>query len=187
MQVRNSSTAFGLVTIVTHWLVALAVFGLFGLGYYMVGLSYYDDWYTTAPDIHRSIGILLFGVMVFRVFWRMLSPMPDPLPNHKRIEVLSAHLAHGLLYVLLFVAMISGYLISTADGSSISVFEWFEVPSLTGQIKGMESVAGDVHYWSTWALVVLGALHGLAAIKHHVVDKDDTLRRMLGTSRHRHD
>lgn len=94
--------------------------------------------------------------------------------------MLAAHAAHGLLYALLFVAMVSGYLISTADGSSISVFGWFEVPSVTGQVKGMEDVAGSIHYWSTWAIVVLAGLHALAALKHHFVDRDRTLLRMLG-------
>lgn len=92
-------------------------------------------------------------------------------------------MAHGLLYVLLFVAMVSGYLISTADGSAISVFNWFDVPSVTGRVKGMEDIAGEVHYWTTWAIVVLAVVHALAAIKHHVLDKDDTLRRMLGIRR----
>lgn len=99
---------------------------------------------------------------------------------------MSAHGTHLLLYVLIFVAIVSGYLISTADGSTIKVFDWFEVPSVTGRIKGMEDTAGLVHYWSTWALVVLAGLHGLAAIKHHLIDRDDTLRRMLGTDRHKY-
>lgn len=180
MQIRNTSANYGLITIITHWLVALTVFGLFGLGFWMVDLSYYDDWYRRGPDIHRSIGILLFLVMLFRVVWRAMNASPDPLPGHKRWEVRSAHAAHLLLYVLIFVAMVSGYLISTADGSSISVFDWFEVPSVTGQVKGMEDTAGTVHYWSTWAIVGLAAIHAAGAFKHHLLDRDRTLRRMLG-------
>ncbi|MBJ7275561.1 cytochrome b [Marinobacter salarius] len=183
MQVSNSSSKFGVVSIAVHWLVAVVVFGLFGLGYWMVDLSYYDDWYRTGPDIHRSIGILLLLVMLFRLIWRLFNPLPGPLSSHSRFEVLAANGVHLLLYLLIFVAMASGYLISTADGSSITVFSWFDVPSVTGQIKGMEDIAGLVHYWSTWALVVLAGLHGLAAVKHHLIDRDDTLRRMLGTDR----
>lgn len=180
MQIRNTSASYGLVAIFIHWLVALVVFGLFGLGYWMVDLTYYDDWYRRAPDIHRSIGILLLMVMVFRVVWRVANVSPEPLSGHIRWEVRSAHMAHFLLYVLIFVAMVSGYLISTADGSSISVFDWFEVPSVTGQIKGMEDTAGTVHYWSTWAIVGLAAVHAAGALKHHLLDRDRTLRRMLG-------
>ncbi|MEX2476524.1 cytochrome b [Marinobacter sp.] len=183
MQIRNSPSRFGAISIVVHWLVAFVVFGLFGLGYYMVGLSYYDEWYRLGPDIHRSLGILLFMVVIFRVLWRLFNPVPRPLPSHQRWEVAVAHVAHAALYVLLFVAMVSGYLISTADGSSISVFNWFDVPSVTGRIKGMEDIAGEVHYWATWAIVILAGVHALAAIKHHILDKDDTLRRMLGRDR----
>ncbi len=180
MQIRNTSSSYGLVAIVIHWLVALTVFGLFALGYWMVDLTYYHDWYKKAPDIHRSVGILLLTVMVFRVIWKGLNKSPASPAGHKRWEVRSAHLAHALLYVLIFVAMTSGYLISTADGSSISVFGWFEVPSVTGQIKGMEDIAGTVHYWTTWAIIGLALVHAAGALKHHFIDRDQTLRRMLG-------
>lgn len=180
MQVRNSLTNFGVISIAFHWLVAIAVFGLFGLGYYMVDLTYYDDWYRSAPHIHRSVGLLLLVTVILRVIWRLANTQPEPLSNHQRWEILAAHVVHGLLYLLLFVAMVSGYLISTLDGSSIDVFNWFSVPSLTGQMRSLEEIAGTVHYWATWALLVLAGLHGLAAVKHHVIDKDKTLLRMLG-------
>ncbi|MBE0485571.1 cytochrome b [Marinobacter sp.] len=180
MKFLNTHARYGIVSISLHWLVALAVIGLFGLGWWMVELSYYDPWYRRGPDIHRSMGILLFIAMVARLLWRLLSPQPKPLPEHRRWEVVVSHAVHGLLYVLLFVAMISGYLITTADGSSISVFGWFDVPSVTGRVVRMEDTAGAVHYWSTLALVSLAGLHALAALKHHVIDRDSTLKRMLG-------
>ncbi|WP_298448431.1 cytochrome b [uncultured Marinobacter sp.] len=183
MQIGNTTAGYGWLAIVAHWVVALAVLGLFALGFWMVDLSYYDEWYRRGPDIHRSVGVLLFALVVFRLLWRLMSPSPDSIAAHKRWEVLSARAAHGLLYVLIFVAMVSGYLISTADGSSISVFGWFEVPSVTGQIKGLEDIAGLVHYWSTWALVGLAALHAAGALKHHFIDRDETLRRMLVPAR----
>ena len=151
----------------------------------MVDLDYYHEWYKQAPDIHRAVGILLFAAMVLRLLWRLMNKKPEPLSSHSNFEVRAAHGAHVLLYLLIFTATISGYLISTADGSSISVFGWFEVPSITGRIKGMEDTAGVVHYWVTWSIVGLASVHSLAAIKHHLIDKDDTLRRMLGTARNK--
>lgn len=183
MQIRNTSASYGWLAIVIHWSAALAVLGLFALGFWMVDLTYYDEWYRRAPNIHRSIGILLFALMVFRLLWRFSAASPNPVATHKRWEALSARAAHVVLYVLVFVAMVSGYLISTADGSSISVFDWFEVPSITGQIKGLEDTAGQVHYWSTWALVGLTLVHAAGALKHHFIDRDETLRRMLRPAR----
>jgi len=180
MQAGNSRTSWGWVAVLLHWLAALVIIGMFALGFWLVDLSYYDKWYRQAPDIHRSVGILLFALMLFRVLWRLLQPAPEPVPNHSRLEIAGAKTSHLLLYLLVFIAMISGYLISTANGAGVSVFGWFEVPSVTGRIERLEDTAGEVHYWATWALIVLAGLHALAALKHHFIDRDDTLRRMLG-------
>ncbi|WP_166264189.1 cytochrome b [Marinobacter caseinilyticus] len=180
MQVRNSVDRFGFVSISLHWLIALAVFGMFGLGYYMVDLTYYDEWYRSAPHLHKSVGLLLFAAVIFRIVWRLLNAQPAALATHKRWEVLTANLMHGVLYVLMLTAMVSGYLISTADGSAIELFNWGQVPSVTGNVRFVEETVAAVHYWSTWALVALATLHAIAGLKHHFLDKDDTLRRMLG-------
>lgn len=180
MQWRNSSTNYGLVSILLHWLVAIAVVGLFALGYWMVGLTYYSSWYRSAPDIHKSVGLLLLALMAFRVVWRFASSGPRPLANHGSMTRLATKAGHGALYLGLFVLMISGYLISTADGRSISVFGWFEVPSMITSIPNQEDVAGLVHEYLAWALIIFSALHALAALKHHFIDHDPTLKRMLG-------
>lgn len=180
MQLRNSSDRYGLVSILLHWLVALAVFGLFGLGYWMVGLDYYSSWYKTGPDLHKSIGIVLFVVMLGRVLWRWVSPPPHTLASHGRMTRLGAKFGHAFLYLGLFVLMISGYLISTADGRGIPVFGLFEVPATLTSIPDQEDLAGLVHEYLAWALVIFAGIHGLAALKHHFIDRDRTLTRMFG-------
>lgn len=180
MQWRNSSDTYGFISVLLHWLVAVAVFGLFGLGLWMTGLDYYSSWYRTAPDLHKGIGIVLFAVMLIRVAWRFGSAGPAPLAAHGRLVHLATRLAHGALYLGLFAVMISGYLISTADGRPISVFGLFAVPALPVAIPRQEDVAGAVHAYLAWALIGLAALHALAALKHHFIDRDPTLRRMFG-------
>lgn len=180
MQWRNSFTNYGLVSILMHWLVALAVVGLFALGYWMVGLTYYSSWYRTAPDIHKSIGILLFALMVVRVVWRFVSKGPAPLQSHGRVTRLATKSGHGVLYLGLFAVMISGCLISTADGRPIAVFDWFEVPALITSIPRQEDIAGLVHEYLAWGLLIFSGLHALAALKHHFIDRDPTLKRMFG-------
>ncbi len=179
MGIRNTEHAYGWLTIVLHWLVALCVFGLFGLGLFMVDLSYYSSWYQTAPNIHKSVGILLLFTMLFRLFWRVINPKTASPSNHKAWEKTGAKIGHLLLYVVLFFLMISGYLISTADGRAISVFGWFDIPASITHIQQQEEVAGDIHAFLAWSLMVLVAGHALAALKHHFIDKDSTLVRML--------
>ncbi|MFJ5158199.1 cytochrome b [Pantoea sp. NPDC088449] len=179
MMWRNSTQHFGMVSILLHWLMALAIFGMFALGLWMVGLGYYDSWYHDAPEIHKGIGLLLFAALLARIGWRFLSPPPKPLQSDSLSVRRAARVAHGLLYGLLLVLLLSGYLISTAEGKPISVFGWFNVPALFSGAAQQADLAGDIHLWMAWSLILLSALHALAALKHHFIDRDVTLKRML--------
>ncbi len=79
MSLKNSEHHYGWLAVVLHWLVAAVVVGLFALGFWMVDLSYYDEWYRKGPDLHRSIGLILFAVVVFRLLWRLINASPRPL------------------------------------------------------------------------------------------------------------
>ena len=186
MGIRNTAHAYGMVAILLHWLVALAVIGLFALGVWMTGLTYYDDWYKRGPDIHKSIGILLFLVMLARVLWRTVNITPDDEPGIGNRQRRLAHGVHLLLYVLLFAMMISGYLISTADGKPIEVFDLFSVPATISDIPKQEDIAGKVHWYLALILISLASLHAVAALKHHFIDRDRTLKKMLGIRAHNH-
>lgn len=176
---RNTEFSFGWIAIIMHWLVATTVVGLFILGYWMVDLSYYDAWYQAAPDLHRSIGLCLLVVMVIRLVWRLCNPHPRPEPGLKRWEIRISAIVHLLLYLLIFTTIIAGYLISTANGRGIEIFGWFTVPAIFPAVEGMEDIAGDFHEYLAYALMALAFIHMAGALKHHFVDKDRTLRRMI--------
>lgn len=176
---RNSDTRWGLVTVLLHWTLAVAVIGLFVLGEWMTGLSYYDPWYKQGPDIHRAVGVLVGAFFIVRLVWRSLERTPEPLASHKPWERRTAHLMHGVLYGLVFALVISGYLISTADGRAVSVFGWFDIPATLTSIPRQEDLAGDVHHVLAAVLISAVGLHALAALKHHFIDKDATLKRMF--------
>jgi cytochrome b561 len=177
---RNRHDTYGLIAVILHWLVALVVVGLFGLGLWMVDLTYYDDWYRRAPAIHKGVGVLLFLTVTLRLGWRGLGPRPAPLATHSGWERRIASVTHALLYALLFAVMLSGYLISTADGRPIDVFGLFSVPALITDLPNQADVAGEVHLILAISLVSLAGVHALAALKHHLIDRDRTLLRMLG-------
>ena len=179
MPIRNSKTHYGWVAVFFHWLMAPAIIGMFALGWWMVGLSYYDPWYRQGPDIHKSVGILLLMLLAVRLVWRWVNiePAPEPAP---RWQQRAASAAHSFIYILLLAIFLSGYLISTADGRAIEVFGWFSVPATLQGLENQEDIAGLIHEWLAWTLMGLVLLHGLAAFKHHFVNKDNTLRKMLG-------
>ncbi|SHF15071.1 cytochrome b561 [Microbulbifer donghaiensis] len=180
MSARNSDRHYGWVAIVLHWFMAPAIIGMFALGWWMRQLSYYDPWYRQGPELHKGIGILLLALLVFRLLWKWLNPAPAAEPRTPRWQALAARAAHGAIYLLLLAIMISGYLISTADGRAIEVFGWFSVPATIQGIANQEDIAGEIHEILAWTLMALVALHALAALKHHFIDRDGTLRKILG-------
>ena len=181
---RNSDQRWGGVSVILHWSMALTVVGLFALGLWMTSLSYYDPWYKQGPTLHKAIGVLLFVVLLVRMAWRWLDHTPAPLTSHTVFERKGAHAAHLALYAGLLAVMVSGYLISTADGRAVDVFGLFEVPATVSGLKKQEDIAGLVHLWLAVGLIGIAVLHAGAALKHHVLDKDATLLRMLGRSSH---
>jgi len=178
--IKNQTSHYGLISIFIHWLTVIIVLGLSVLGLWMVDLDYYSEWYKTGPEIHRSIGVLLALLLMFRLVWRFLSPPPASIESHKVWEQISARLVHWFLLLLMCAVIAAGYLISTADGRGIDVFGWFVVPATLTSIPDQEDLAGDIHFYLAMTLLAMAALHGLAALKHHFIDRDGTLVRMFG-------
>lgn len=177
---RNSDTRYGWVAVGLHGLGAVLVFTLFGLGLWMVELTYYDSWYHRAPALHKTLGVLLFVLTALRLAWRWSMGVPRELDSHTGWERSAARLMHILLYALLFASMFSGYLMVTADGHPLEVFGGLGIPATLTGITDQEDVAGAAHL--ALAITLMGAvvLHAGAAVKHHFVDRDSTLLRMLG-------
>jgi cytochrome b561 len=161
-----------------HWLSAISIIGLFGVGLWMVDLAYYSQWYQTAPFWHKSVGLSIAAITLFRFFWVMFTNNTEMEGN--AFENLAAKLAHKLIYLLLALIFISGYLISTSDGRPISVFNLFNVPALGELFENQSDISGEIHFYSAVTLMVLVTLHALAALKHHIINKDNTLKKMLG-------
>lgn len=183
MNLRNTSTTYGAISIMLHWLLAVALIGLFVSGLWMVDLGYYDQWYHRAPALHKSVGVVVVILVAARIIWRWVGGVPEPEPGAKPWEISVAHWVHRILVFGVLAIAAAGYLISTAKGDPIIVFDLFAVPATVQGIPGQADVAGSVHYWLAVALMALAGLHALAALKHHFIDRDATLIRMLGLKR----
>jgi cytochrome b561 len=173
----QSITQYNKLAKFLHWLSAIVIISLFAVGLWMVDLNYYSEWYKTAPHVHKSVGLILFFVTLFRIIWKKITPSPEI--EGKKWEKQGAKIAHTAIYILLFCIMTSGYLISTADGSSIDIFNWVSIPGLGSFVENQEDIAGNVHYYLAITLIGLAVLHALAALKHHFINKDNTLKKML--------
>lgn len=174
---KNTDEQFGIVSTYLHWLSALMVFSLFALGFWMVDLNYYSEWYRDAPYYHKSFGLILLGLTVLRIVWKLKNHVPKELGNNS-IEQKLAKLAHLGIYGLLLLIMFSGYLISTADGRGIELFNLLTVPSMGELFANQEDLAGEIHEIAAYTLMGMVFLHIVAALKHHFIDKDKTLKRI---------
>ena len=174
---KNTTQNYGWVAKGLHWFSAVLVIGTFTSGWWMVGLNYYSDWYKTAPFIHKSVGVLLLLLTMVRLCWKASNMSPNAVGN--AFEQFMAKAAHTVLYLLIFVICVSGYLISTADGRGIEVFNWFVLPSFGELFVQQADTVGLIHKFSAYGLMGLVLLHALAARKHHFIDKGNTLKRML--------
>ena len=177
MKLANNHFSFGWISIGIHWVSSLTIIGLFVLGLWMVDLDYYSEWYQTAPNWHNSIGILLGIVTVFRIIWRWVQPTPNGMGA--KWEQIAAISVHRFLYLLLLVLFAAGYLLTTADGRGIEVFNWFTLPSMGELFDKQEQLSANIHEIAAYILIALASFHGLAALKHHFINRDQTLSRML--------
>lgn len=172
--------SYSLLAVIFHWLAVPLVLGLFGLGLWMDSLDYYHAWYQKAPQLHVALGVTLAILIFGRIIYRTLARYPSSLPTHARWERISARIAHVFLYLLMVGMFVTGYLIITAEGDPLSVYGWFEVPSVISSDANLQDIAGEIHEYAAFVLIGLVVIHALAALKLHFFDKDDTLRRMLG-------
>ena len=179
MKIKNTSQHFGILTKLFHWLIAISIIGLIWLGWYMVDLTYYDKWYNRSLDWHKSLGMLVLGAALLKIGWQLYSPTPKTTLNLKNWERLSANIMHKLLFAMMILIPISGYLISTSNGKPIEIFGWFDVPALISNNKELRDLAIELHYYMAYGIAVLVLGHVGAALKHQFINKDGTLVKML--------
>ncbi|TAL26850.1 MAG: cytochrome b [Alphaproteobacteria bacterium] len=178
MQFRNTKERFGAVTKTFHWTIALFIACLICLGIYL------ED-YATTPEkirlfpVHKEFGICVLMLATARVLWHLYSRPPGSLASLKAWETWGARIAHALLYLAMFVMPLSGWLLSSAAGKSVSFFGLFMLPDLVAKSEELKEFFEEVHGIAGWSLIPLIALHAAGALKHHFIDKDITLRRML--------
>ena len=160
-----------------HWTVGALVVTALGMGWIMTDM-------VSSPqklrvyDWHKWTGITVLALFFVRALWRLTHPAPAllPMPAWQRR---SAQFLHGLLYLMLLVQPITGWLYSNASGRAIVYLGLVPLPNWWGRTRHWPANLRELHEAGATVLAIAVGLHLLAALKHHFIDRDDTLRRML--------
>ncbi|MDO5057328.1 MAG: cytochrome b [Lautropia sp.] len=164
--------------IVLHWLIALGLFGLVGLGFYMTGMSM-SPTKLKMFSWHKWAGVTLFVLVLVRLAWRIIK-RPPPLPAETPAMMkLAAHGGHLALYGLMLAIPLSGWLMSSAKGFQTVWFGVLPLPDLIGRDLALGKQLADVHLMLNILMLVIVGGHALAALAHQFIKKDGTLYRML--------
>ena len=172
MTERYSSTAIAL-----HWITAVLIVANLLLGLSMVPMPLSPQklqWYLW----HKGIGVTVFLVTALRLAWRTVHPAPPPV-DMPAWQQRAAEWSHALLYVLMLVTPLTGWIYSSATGVQVVYLGLIELPDLVSKDRALASVLRIVHISSNVAMFGIIALHAAAAFKHHFVDRDAALLRML--------
>lgn len=178
MNWRNTAERYGAVAIGFHWIVAILVIALLAVGLVMTDMKPGPDMFKIYAT-HKSVGITVLTLAVLRLIWMLTNPHPATLPTHQRWEKVLAKAVHLFLYFSIIAMPLSGWVMSSAKGFPVSVFGWFTLPDFVAPDKDLAKAAGEFHEVLAYVLMAAILLHFSGALKHHLIDKDGTLRRML--------
>lgn len=169
---------YGTTARLGHWLSALLLVGSFTLGYVMTELAM-SPTKLKYFSYHKWIGVTVFALAALRLAWRLWARAPA-LPTAMRAwERHIAAATHGLLYLLLLLVPLSGWLMSSAKGFQTVYLGRWPIPDLIGKNAELGKALQGVHELLSTLLLLLIALHVLAALKHHFIDRDEVLARMV--------
>jgi cytochrome b561 len=164
-----------------HWLIAALIACGFTLGAYMVDL-HMSPRKLRLYSYHKWIGITILALALIRLGWRLTHrPPPDvPMP---RWQLRAAQTTHYLLYALLLLTPLFGWMYSSASGYPVVYLKLWQLPDLVHKNPDLAKVLVEIHGFLAWTILWIVLLHVAAALKHHFIDRDDTLRRMLAWRR----
>jgi cytochrome b561 len=179
--IGNTEERFGVVAILLHWSMAFLIIGLAGLGLYMVTLP--DVGFNTKKIMlilyHKEVGLLVLALLAARLAWRLTHVLPQLAADLPDWQKIAARFVHLCFYALMFALPMTGWMMSSAAGIPVSFFGLFTLPDFLPHDDTLFQRLIDIHKWFAYALIPFLCVHVGAALMHHFVLKDDTLRKML--------
>jgi cytochrome b561 len=189
---RNTLVRYGAVAMAFHWLIAAAILFNIWFGNYVHDMADDDPNHFAYVQIHKSIGLTVLALAFARLVWRLFDP-PPPLPETmKPWERWAAKTSHLLLYGLMFAIPLTGWALVSSSPLGIptfwfGLFEWPHLPFLADLPRAEKSVLRpqifEAHEILATVMLYVFAVHALAGLKHHFIDRDSVLKRMLPGTR----
>lgn len=188
MSAAAPSSRYTLVAILLHWLIAALLVGMVFYGWWMEDLRYAAingdisfAYVQGAYNWHKTLGIAILLLSLARLGWRLTHPVPALPAGMKPWEKTIAKAIHIAFYAVMIGAPIGGWVTASASGLPSKLFNsGLILPNLpVPQTEGFAELSGSVHGAAGWVILILLALHAGAALKHHLIDRDGVLARMI--------
>lgn len=175
--IKNTTQHWGIVSKLLHWGIGILIIGMLAVGLWMMELAPSDQKWTIY-GLHKSIGLLLLGLVIVRLIWRLANKVPaypDDMPWHLKVASSATILC---LYLLMLAMPLTGVVMSVFGGFSVPFFDWFALPALTEGRTPLSMFSRQLHTIFGWSFIALISLHTLGAFYHHVIRKDTIFKRM---------
>lgn len=192
MSGQNTFQSYGSVAKTFHWLTALLIFSAFPLGYFANELAHeiqgpaFDgsqeviERATLLFSLHKTVGVAVFFTALLRILWALSQPKPGLLHPDRKAEALAAEMVHWLLYGSLVAVPLTGWIHHAATTGFAPIWWPFgQTLPFVPQSEPLAELTAGLHWVLVWTLAGALGLHIAGALKHHVIDRDATLRRML--------
>ncbi len=171
------TNSFHILSKTLHWAVAVLILGLLSVGFFMASMDF-SPLKLQIYGMHKSFGLVVLALGIVRLAWRFIHPPPPSLETHQPWEKALSHLIHFLLYGIIFVMPLSGWVMSSAGDFPVHFFGLFEVPDIASKDEDLFKLTRGLHTLIAYAIFGAVGLHMAGALKHHFIDKDATLQRM---------
>lgn len=177
----NTRYRYGNVAIALHWLMALLLVALIILGLYMITLPDvgFDKKKIMLVIYHKEWGITALWLAAFRLAWRIGNVLPELVAELPDWQKVAARFVHLSFYGLMFALPLSGWLMSSAAGIPVYYFGMFKLTDFVGHDELLFNALREIHKWLSYALIACLLVHAGAALRHHFLLRDDTLKKML--------
>tara|TARA_B100001094_G_scaffold259863_1_gene260170 strand:- start:1557 stop:2120 length:564 start_codon:yes stop_codon:yes gene_type:complete len=176
--IHNTNSSYGIISIINHWIGGLLFLTILGMGFYMELLPRSPLKYQLY-DLHQFLSIFLMVLFVIRILWKFMTPTPNIIRSFPLWEMYLAKVVHILLFWSLALMPVSGWVVLNARDEDLFFVYGIVLPRLVEPSASIELFAQQLHIYLSQFILLCLSLHILGTIKHHLIDRDNTFKRII--------